>query len=635
MLLPYCYNDPLTVCLVIQTEQSSSPSHGTTLLEEIPTAQQYIDELKGMGINKIVLLTHVGISKDLEMASALSGVDVIVGGDSHTLLGDKSQIPSGWPVAGSYPYKTKTLTTNKDGKTVCIVQAWEYAHVLGHLRVSFDKNGDVTACSGTPVLPVAELSTWVKEADGSTLTDTEQSATLSEIRKLETSRVVAEDCKAQGLIDARKPQVDALKQEVIAQFDVKACFERIPGQGRSTICDVCESYHRGGAACNVVAKAFLMQEPTADIAIQSGGGCRTDIKAGAFTMGDAYTMLPFKNRMVTIEMTGTQIKQVLEDALENGVNQGSTGAYPYAAGLRYDIDRSKPANQRVSRLQVNPRLAAGTWVDMSMTKKYTVVTNDYISRGKDGYATFGSIKDKLNTYKNYAQSFIDFLKTLKGCVFELPYEEYSTQNFIDEKACDHGSKNDCGLTGEKSCAAKPASSSQNSCGPCCQANGKETVEFKATLLTTRRAAHGSKVQVTTTVADVSTLNAIRVQDNDVLNIYLEAQGVEAAIESASTAAAVTAEDGTSAPAAEKDGKFKAADAVTPSVSDNDNATIAEGLVYGLVGLLVAAMIGTCIVSRQSANAPAADGQLGHVKELALEEARPEAIQTSGQGPTPG
>ena len=327
------------------------------------------------------------------------------------------------------------------------------------------------------------------------------------------------------MIDARKPQVDALKQEVIAQFDVNACFERIPGQGRSTICDVCESYHRGGAACNVVAKAFLMQEPTADIAIQSGGGCRTDIKAGAFTMGDAYTMLPFKNRMVTIEMTGTQIKQVLEDALENGVNQGSTGAYPYAAGLRYDIDRSKPANQRVSRLQVNPRLAAGTWVDMSMTKKYTVVTNDYISRGKDGYATFGSIKDKLNTYKNYAQSFIDFLKTLKGCVFELPYEEYSTQNFIDEKACDHGSKNDCGLTGEKSCAAKPASSSQNSCGPCCQANGKETVEFKATLLTTRRAAHGSKVQVTTTVADVSTLNAIRVQDNDVLNIYLEAQGV--------------------------------------------------------------------------------------------------------------
>jgi hypothetical protein len=143
------------------------------------------------------------------------------------------------------------------------------------------------------------------------------------------------------------------------------------------------------------------------------------------------------------------------------------------------------------------------------------------------------------------------------------------------------------------------------------------------------------VQVTTTVADVSTLNAIRVQDNDVLNIYLEAQGVEAAIESASTAAAVTAEDGTSAPAAEKDGKFKAADAVTPSVSDNDTATIAEGLVYGLVGLLVAAMIGTCIVSRQSANAPAADGQLGHVKELALEEARPEAIQTSGQGPTPG
>jgi 5'-nucleotidase/UDP-sugar diphosphatase len=59
------------------------------------------------------------------MAAQLSDVDVIIGGDSHTLLGDFSAIGID---ASSGPYPT--VVRNRDGDPVCIGQAWEYAKAL-------------------------------------------------------------------------------------------------------------------------------------------------------------------------------------------------------------------------------------------------------------------------------------------------------------------------------------------------------------------------------------------------------------------------------------------------------------------------------------------------------------------------
>jgi len=151
-----------------KTEMSSSPSPGTYLLDEMTTAQKYIDELKdpSMGVNKIILLSHVGLAMDLKMAAALEGVDVIVGGDSHSLLGDVEElaiVPGATPVS-HYP----EVVTGRNGNTVCVVQAWQYANTVGKLDLSFDSYGNVTACSGRPIFPLAEASTW-KDSAGNKL----------------------------------------------------------------------------------------------------------------------------------------------------------------------------------------------------------------------------------------------------------------------------------------------------------------------------------------------------------------------------------------------------------------------------------------------------------------------------------
>jgi len=83
---------------------------------------------------------------------------------------------------------------------------------------------------------------------------------------------------------------------------------RRPGFQSSEICDGCESYLYGGPACSLVAKGFLLMEKTADIAIQNGGGCRTDLRKGDFSIGDAYSMLPFSNTMLTMKMTGAEVR---------------------------------------------------------------------------------------------------------------------------------------------------------------------------------------------------------------------------------------------------------------------------------------------------------------------------------------
>ena len=137
--------------IVNKTVNSSSPDPTTQFLDESASAQAEIDRLRAKGVNKIVLLTHIQYANDVALAAKLSGVDVIVGGDSHSLLGAGFE-GFGLNPAGDYP----TVARNADGENVCVVQAWEYANVVGELRVSFDDDGNVTSCSGTPHLLLAD-----------------------------------------------------------------------------------------------------------------------------------------------------------------------------------------------------------------------------------------------------------------------------------------------------------------------------------------------------------------------------------------------------------------------------------------------------------------------------------------------
>lgn len=78
-------------------------------------------------------MSHNGYDGDLAIAPQLTDVGVIIGGDSHTFLGENSPIVNKTP-SGKYP----TVVTNKSGGKVCIGQAWEYTKVFARMKINFN-----------------------------------------------------------------------------------------------------------------------------------------------------------------------------------------------------------------------------------------------------------------------------------------------------------------------------------------------------------------------------------------------------------------------------------------------------------------------------------------------------------------
>lgn len=412
-----------------KTKNSSSPDATTTFADEATTAQKYIDELAGKGVNNIILLTHQGYNNDQAIAKQLKGVDVIIGGDSHTLLGDGFKA-FGLSPSGAYP----TKTTDANGKQVCIAQASQYSDVVGELTIDFNVAGDVITCSGTPHLLLSDTF----QRDKVELTGAARDAVLKAVADAPELSIVTPNAAAQANLDGYSQQVDVMKQTVIGTAAETLCHERVPNQGLSRITGCREATaSRGSDIANIVSKAFLEMSLTSDICLQNAGGVRVDVPAGSITLGTAYTLLPFANTLIEMDMTGKDIIDSLEDGIDFALNpQGSTGSYPYAAGLRWHVDLSKAKGLRVTNVQVNPRVT-GAWTAIDPAKTYKVVTNSFLATGGDGYTTFKNLvaDKKLNTYLDYAQSFADYVtrETASGrSVMKLPAEEYSTQQFIDK-----------------------------------------------------------------------------------------------------------------------------------------------------------------------------------------------------------
>jgi len=411
-----------------KTTASSRPLPSTRFEHEAEAARRTIALLTEQGVHRIVLLTHIGYKNDAALAAVLPEVDVIIGGDSHTLLGDFS--PYGMESSGPYP----TVVKNLDGDPVCIGHAWEYAKALGLLRVHFDNEGRVRSCSGESRLlldePFSQRDAQGRETplSGDALAQTRRALAGDRQRIL----LQAPDQKAQDLLSHYAEQLRRSQTEVIGTAAEVLCFERIPGIGASKLPGCAEATRsRGADITNMVAQAFRQQAVNADIALQNAGGTRADLPAGPVTVENAYTLLPFANTLVELHMRGAEIHRTLEEAVDYALRpEGSSGAYPYAAGLRWSVDLSQATGQRISGMEFKGREAA-QWEPLDENRLYTVVTNSYIAQGKDGYESLQQIRADgrvLDTYLDYAQAFVDYVRQ-SGTLRRLPVEAYSTHEF--------------------------------------------------------------------------------------------------------------------------------------------------------------------------------------------------------------
>lgn len=427
-----------------KTKNSSQPNADTLFADEIETAQKEIDQYKAQGIKNIILQTHVGYDLDQQLAKSLTDVDVIIGGDSHTLLGPNSLKKYGMTPEGAYPTQLK----NKDGQLVCIAQAWQYSYIVGDLKVQFDKNGNIESCSGTPHVLIGNNFTRTAK-DAKAVTETEKQAILNQFKTDQVPFTVV--TPLQKTLDVLKPyleQKQKFAREIVGQATDNLCSRRVPGTqrdvNRSTLGDICNKNthidQHGGDIQQIIAEAFLQQGKTffgADISFQNGGGVREDVGLGDVTVGKIYNVLPFKNTLVRLDMTGIEVKATLEDAIDGVIAQNNTGSYPYTGGLRWNVDFTKDKGQRLNQIQV--RNASGQYENLDLSKTYKVITIDFLANGGDYYTTLKTITGdrRLNVGLDYAEAFLKYTQGITGQmgqkkINKLATSEYSTQMFIDK-----------------------------------------------------------------------------------------------------------------------------------------------------------------------------------------------------------
>ena len=144
-----------------------------------------------------------------------------------------------------------------------------------------------------------------------------------------------------------------------------------------------ESRTRETNVGDFIADAFR-KSTAADIGFMNGGSVRADslIAPGKLTMRDLLSILPFKNKLVKIEVTGATLRAALEHGVSRSAEDSEPGGFPQVSGIQFSFDASRPAGARLVDAKVNG-------LPLDDAKKYTLTTTTFIALdGGDGYSMF-------------------------------------------------------------------------------------------------------------------------------------------------------------------------------------------------------------------------------------------------------
>ncbi|WP_285769254.1 5'-nucleotidase C-terminal domain-containing protein [Peribacillus sp. SI8-4] len=324
-----------------ETKDISSP--GSIQFENyLKEAEKAVKAFEGMGVNKIVAISHIGYDdnaaydNDLTLASSVKGIDVIVGGHSHTKLETPVVID-------------KDAKGNDKDRTV-IVQGYQYSDFLGTVDVQFDKDGKIVGQAGQLIT----LADKQEDAEAAKLLET-YSSKIKELKETKTGATA----------------VNALETPRDGGVETKPSVRKNETELGNLITD------------GMLSKAKEFNRD-AVIAFQNGGGIRAGIDQGEITLGEILTVLPFGNTLATMKLTGAEITEALEHSVSLAPKEN--GGFLHVSGMKFSYDSSKPAGSRVNKVEVLGQ--DGTYSELEAAKQYVVATNAFTAKGGDGFTVF-------------------------------------------------------------------------------------------------------------------------------------------------------------------------------------------------------------------------------------------------------
>lgn len=332
---------------------------GLTFLDEATAINEQVAKLKSLGVHAIVVTIHQGQSQSgsnenptnpagteptsgpiVDIVKRLDDdVDIVVSGHSHSFM--------------------NTLISNSNGKKMLVVQAFSASTAYDDIDVTIDPATQDIVESSARV-----LTTWADQGPGLT-----------------------PDAAVASLVSQAEAKVAPLVNQNIGQAAV-AITTNENSAGESIMGNLISDAQRAATGTQV---AFM-----------NAGGIRAGFAAGNVTWGNAFTVQPFGNTLVTMKMTGDQIVAVLEQQWQpNNITR-----IMKASGIVYGWDASKPIGSRIV-----PGSVQIGGVPLVGSQTYTVTCNNFMATGGDGFTVFTSGQNQTGGAVDL-DALIAFVKTL-------------------------------------------------------------------------------------------------------------------------------------------------------------------------------------------------------------------------------
>ena len=273
-----------------ETAEIAKPGPEIVINDHLTWAKKAVEYFQSKGVNKIIALTHIGWDEDVLLANQVEGIDIIVGGHSHT-------VPDVYP-----------LVVNKFSAPTVIVQAGCFNRFLGCFSVDFDSNGIVSK-------PIGQL--------------------------IAIDNTIPPDKTAADKLAEYHAPISALMNKTAGSTQVA-----LDGEGNDT-------RTRETNLGNLVADAVLDRGRyvNAVIALVNGGGIRSSLPVGEISMEKVYEVLPFDNYLVSADISGKQLMGALENGVSQV--EGVQGRFLQVAGMRFKWDGNALPGKRIISADVN------------------------------------------------------------------------------------------------------------------------------------------------------------------------------------------------------------------------------------------------------------------------------------------
>ena len=328
------------------TSKMVSPDNikGIEFRSVIQEAAKVVPELRRKA-DVVIAATHMGHYEngnagtqspgDVEMARAVKGIDLVVGGHTQNPACMKAENV----IDREYVPGAECRPDRQNG--AWIVQAHEWGKYVGRADFEF-RNGEFKLVKYA-LLPV-NLKRSVRAADGKT-------------SMVNYAPEIAEDKEMLAML---QPFQEFGQQKLLVE--IGSTDGRLEGD-RAVV-------RAKPASLAVLIGRALMERTKADFAVVNAGGVRDSFVAGKLTYKDVLKVQPFGNTTVTVDLTGAEVMNYLNAAAKMSVG---SGAFAQFAGIELVITGGVVTSARIKGAPVDP------------AKTYRMVINNFVAAGGDGY----------------------------------------------------------------------------------------------------------------------------------------------------------------------------------------------------------------------------------------------------------